>query len=280
MVMDKFDKKIAIIGGGHMGQALVEGFINSGKIINSQLVISNPSLEKLGHLSKMGIEITSDNTVAAKKADIIFLAVKPLTTGQVLREIDYFVKRKTVISLAAVVSINNLKKHSKNAEIIRIMPNMAVACNQGIIGLFGSKKNNYQVKQLLSTLGSVIEMEKEEELDSLTLLSGCGPAIVSQFIELLANYGIKIGLTTDISQTLAFQTFKGSIAILEKSKMSPIQLIQLVSTKGGISEAILSALDSNRFSEIFSHSMECGRNKINELKVMYNIREEKYGNDG
>lgn len=277
MAMDKFDKKIAIIGGGHIGQALAEGFINSGKISGSQLVISNPSLEKLAHLAHQGVEITSDNTVAAEKADIIFLAVKPLTTGQVLREIDNSVKGKTIISLAAIVSIKNLMKHSKNAQIIRIMPNMAVACNRGVIGFFGNKNN--QVKQLLSVLGSVIEMEKEEVLDSLTLLSGCGPAIVSQFIELLAVYGIKIGLSAEISQSLAFQTFKGTIAIIENSKHLPSQLIQSVSTKGGISEAILNALDGNQFCEFFNQSMECGRNKIKELKVMYNTKEEKYGND-
>lgn len=279
MAMDKFDKKIAIIGGGHIGQALAEGFLNSGKIISSQLVISNPSLEKLAHLAKQGVEIISDNAVAAEKADIIFLAVKPLTTGQVLREVDSLVKGKTVISLAAVVSIKNLKEYSKNAEIIRIMPNMAIACNQGVIGLFGNIQNKNEIKQLLSVLGSVIEMEKEEDLDSLTLLSGCGPAIVSRFIELLANYGIKVGLSAEISQKIAFQTFKGTISTLEKSNLSPSQLIQSVSTKGGISEAILNALDDNRMFESFNQSMECGRNKINELKIMYNTKEEKYGNN-
>ena len=70
--MDKFDKKIAIIGGGHIGQALAEGFLNSGEISSSQLVISNPSLEKLTHLAHQGVEITSNNIVAAEKAEIIF----------------------------------------------------------------------------------------------------------------------------------------------------------------------------------------------------------------
>lgn len=266
MAMDKLDKKIAIIGGGHIGQALVEGFLNSGKITSSQLIVSNPSLEKLAHLSHQGVEITLDNTVAAEKADIIFLAVKPLTTGQVLREIDDLIKCKTIISLAAVVPIKNLKGHPKNAEIIRIMPNMAVACNQGVIGLFGNVQNKNEVKQLLSVLGSVIEMEKEEDLDSLTLLSGCGPAIVSQFIELLAGYGEKIGLSADISQTLALQTFKGTTAILEKSKLSPSQLIQSVSTKGGISEAILITMKEQSLETNFTKSMDAGYAKLAKLK--------------
>jgi pyrroline-5-carboxylate reductase len=271
MAMDKFDKKIAIIGGGHIGQALTEGFINSGKIPSSQLVISNPSLDKITYLTKQGIEITSDNTVAVKKADIIFLAVKPLIAGPVLREINNLIKGKTVISLAAVVSIRNLKKYAKNAEIVRIMPNMAVACNQGIIGFFGNNRYKNEIIQLVSVLGSVIDVEKEEDLDSLTILSGCGPAIVSQFIELLAGYGAKVGLSTDKSQTIAFQTLKGTTAILEKSKLSPNQLIQLVSTKGGISEAILNSLNTGKFNEIFNCAMNAGYSKIQSLRNVYTM---------
>lgn len=264
--MDKFDKKIAIIGGGHIGQALVEGFIKCGKVIGSQIIVANPSLAKLAHLKKHGVELISDNKVATVKADIVFLAVKPLTTGLVLKEINTALKRKTVISLAAVVSINDLKKHVENVEIVRIMPNMAIACNQGVIGLFGNGRNKNQIKQLLSVLGTVIEMEKEEDLDSLTLLSGCGPAIVSKLIEILANYGIKIGLSTNISQTLALQTFKGTTAILEKSKLLPSQLIQSVSTKGGISEAILTTMLEQDLEVNFSQAMNAGYIKLQKLK--------------
>ena len=266
MAMDKFDKKIAIIGGGHIGQALVEGFIKSGKVSGSQIIVANPSLTKLAHLGKHGVALTSDNKVAVAKADLVFLAVKPLTTGLVLKEINSVLKGKIVISLAAVVSIKNLRKYARNAEIVRIMPNMAIACNQGVIGLFGSEKNKNQIKQLLSVLGSVIEMEKEEDLDSLTLLSGCGPAIVSQFIEMLANYGIKIGLSAGISQTLALQAFKGTTAILENSKLLPSQLIQSVSTKGGISEAILTTMLEQDLEGNFSQAMNAGYIKLQKLK--------------
>ncbi len=265
--MDKFDnKKIAIIGGGHIGQALVEGFIKSGKVTGSQMVVANPSLLKLAHLKKHGVELTSDNKIAAEKVDFIFLAVKPSTISRVLREISNLLKGKVVISLAAVVSINDLRRHVKNAEIVRIMPNMAIACNQGVIGLFGNEENKNQIKQLLSVLGSVIEIEKEEDLDSLTLLSGCGPAIVSQFIEMLANYGIKIGLSADISQTLALQTFKGTTAILEKSELLPSQLIQSVSTKGGISEAILIIMKKQNLEADFTNAMDAGYDKLAKLK--------------
>lgn len=277
--MDTFDKKIAVIGGGHIGQALVEGFINSGKIYGNQIIISNPSLSKLTHLEKYGVELTSDNKTAAEKADYVFLSVKPLIVGVVLREISSLLEEKIVISLAAVVSIYNLKKYAKRTNIIRVMPNMAISCNQGVIGYYARGHDKFQVKKLLSTLGTVIKMKKEVDLDLLTLLSGCGPAIVSQFIELLENYGIKIGLSADVSQTTATLTFKGTTAILEQKKQLPSQLIQSVCTKGGISEAILDSLKMNGFQSTFDYSMDSGLSKIRALKDMYNKKQEEYGSD-
>lgn len=265
--MDKLDnKKIAIIGGGHIGQAFVEGFINSGKVVGSQLIVANPSLSKLSHLKKIGVEITSNNKTAAKKADLIFLAVTPSVIGQVLEELKESLENKRVISLAAVISIKSLQKHVNNTEIIRIMPNMAVFCNQGVIGIFSKNKDTSEIKQLLSALGSVIEVKNEEDLDSLTLLSGCGPAIISQLIEMLAGYGIKIGLSSDISHTLAEQTFRGTTAILEKSKQSPSQLIEAVSTKGGISEAIIQLMQKDDLNINFSKAMNAGYKKLAKLK--------------
>lgn len=265
--MDKLDnKKIAIIGGGHIGQAFVEGFINSGKITGSQLIITNPSLSKLIHLKKLGVEITSNNKNAVKKADLIFLAVTPSVIGDVLEELKELFEGKRVISLAAVISIESLRKHVNNTEIIRIMPNMAVFCNQGVIGIFSKKKNIFETKQLLSTLGSVIEVKNEEDLDSLTLLSGCGPAIISQLIEMLAGYGTKIGLSSDISHILAEQTFRGTTAILEKSKQSSSQLIEAVSTKGGISEAIVQLMQKDDLNINFSKAMDAGYKKLTKLK--------------
>ena len=267
MVMGKFvNKKIAIIGGGHIGLALAEGLINSGKIAGSQLIVANPSLSKIVHLKKHGVEITTDNKFAATKADWIFLAVKPFIIDHVLTEIRDLVKGKLIISLAAIVTIENLRRQVKNAEIIRIMPNMAISCNQGVIGFFTDEQDKKQAKQLLSLLGLVVEVQKEEGLDTLTLLSGCGPAIVSHFIETLANYGISNGLPTDESHALALQTFKGTVSLLEKSGFSAEDLIRSVATKGGITETILNKLKQRDFQSFFILAMDNGYSKIKELK--------------
>lgn len=187
--MDKLEnKKIAIIGGGHIGLALIQGLINSGKVSSSQLIVANPSLSKITHLKKHGVEITTDNRIAAVKATLVFLAVKPFVVDQVLLEISDLVKDKLIISLAAVVTIDKLINRVKNTKVLRIMPNMSISCNQGVIGLYAKKltgQDKKHIRELLTCLGLVVEVKKEKDLDALTLLSGCGPAIVAQFMDIL-----------------------------------------------------------------------------------------------
>lgn len=272
--MAKFEgKKLAIIGGGHIGLALAEGFINSGKIVSSQLIVANPSLSKIAHLKKHGVEITTDNKIAAAKADWIFLAVRPFVVDRVLLEISDSVKGKLIISLTAVVTIDKLRSRVKNTKVIRIMPNMSISCNQGVIGLYAKEltgQDKKYIRELLNCLGLVIEVKKQKDLDVLTLLSGCGPAIVSQFIEIMANYGMNIGLSSYKSHALALQTFKGTALLLEKSGLSSEELILSVATKGGITEAILNNLRQAGFQENFIQAMEIGYGKIKELDQKLN----------
>lgn len=272
--MAKFEnKKLAIIGGGHIGLALVEGLISSGKVTGSQLIVANPSLSKIAHLREKGVEITSKNKIAAEKADWIFLAVKPFVVEKVLLEIGSLVENKLIISLAVVVCWDKLKGLVKNSKAIRIMPNMAISCNQGVIGMFAkeiSKEDKHQVTKLLSNLGLVVEVNNEKDLDVISLLSGCGPAIVSQFMEILANYGTDTGLLPNQSYNLVLQTFKGTIALLEKMRIAPDKLIQSVATKGGITEAILNKLTKKGLRTRFTESMNYGYTKIKELDQSLN----------
>lgn len=274
--MDKFEsKKLAIIGGGHIGLALVEGLINSGKITGSQLIVANPSLSKIAHLKNQGVEIILDNKTAAGKADWIFLAVKPFVVRQVMTEISSSAKGKLIISLAAVVTIDNIRRQIKNnsVEIIRIMPNMAISCNQGVIGMFTKeipKGDRRQMKELFSKLGLVIEVNNEKSLDVITILSGCGPALVSKFMEILANYGIEIGLSSDESHKLILQTLKGTVALLEKKGIFPYELVRSVATKSGITEAILNKIVKEGLQTSFIKAMNSGYTKVKELDQALN----------
>ncbi len=165
------NKRIAVIGAGHIGQAIIKGLINSGKIKRSNIFISN----KL------------NNVAVTKKADYIFIAVKPFVVKEVLKEIKSYTKNKIILSIAAAVSLETLLSYSNaDQKIIRLMPNIPVSENKGVIGFFANKNISHSEKnnviRLVSLLGKVFIVKKGEDLDVITLVSGCGPAISAYFI--------------------------------------------------------------------------------------------------
>ncbi|MBI3573664.1 NAD(P)-binding domain-containing protein [Candidatus Kaiserbacteria bacterium] len=244
--------KIAIIGGGHIGTALREGLVQSGVARKNIAVSDSPR----------------DNAGVTKKADLIFIAVKPTVVPRVLTEIREAAKGKAIISLAAGVKVYSLQKWLGRAEGIgRIMPNMPIASTQGIVGLYGSTLSRAQrarVRKLLGNLGLFMEVKKEKELDALSLIAGCGPAVAAYFVETLARSGVKLGFTKSTSEALAYATFAGTLAYLRDAKISPSELIRAVATKGGVTETMLSELEKD-VPKSFARALKMGKKHIRKI---------------
>ncbi|MBU3978131.1 NAD(P)-binding domain-containing protein [Patescibacteria group bacterium] len=250
------NKKIAIIGNGHMGSSLMKGLLNCG-FKKKNIFLSNRS---------------SDNKKAALRADWIILAVKPLIVQKVILEIKDFIKNKLLISVAVVVSVSTLMAYTRNKKqkIIRIMPNIPVAYNEGIIGIylnkFVSRAEKDAVITMLSSLGKVLEVRNEQELDSLTLISACGPAIVSCFIAMLSKAAIKLGFSQKAAEIIALKTFTGTLAYLRGTGLTPKNLQQEVATKGGITEEIIKSMENNSLYSLFYASIKNGKIKMDNLR--------------
>ncbi|MEK7597570.1 MAG: pyrroline-5-carboxylate reductase dimerization domain-containing protein [Patescibacteria group bacterium] len=250
------NKKITVIGTGHIGKAIIKGLINSRKIKRSNIYISN----KL------------NNVAIVKKADYIFIAVKPFSVKGVLKEIAHSTNNKILLSVAAGVSLEILHIYSNsNQKIIRLMPNIPVSENKGVIGFFANKnisnleKNN--TIKLISLLGKVFIVKKEEDLDILTLVTGCGPAISAYFINLISSYAENQGFTQKESDDIALKIFEGTINYLDSNNQTPSKLIDSVATKGGVTEVILSSFNKKGLNKLFEVAMESGYDKLRQLKV-------------
>lgn len=251
--MDRLEnKKLAIIGVGHMGTALAEGLVNSG-FKKDNIILSNRS---------------KDNKKVVLQADYIIIAVKPLIVCQVIEEIKDYIKDKLLISAAAAVSISSIEKYTENRKqkIIRLMPNISVMYNQGIIGFYANKyvseKEKEEIKNMLSPLGMVVEVKNEKEIDILTVISGCGPAMVTLFINLLSKTAKSLGLSSKVSERIAMQTFKGTVYYLQKTGFKADDIQKAVTTKGGITEEIIQSLEKRDFSLTFEDSVRKGYLKI------------------
>ena len=250
------NKKIAVIGAGHIGQAIIKGLINSGKIKRSSIFISN----KL-------------NTIAiVKKADYIFIAVKPFLVKEVLKEIKPVIKNKIILSVAAGISLEKLLSYSNsNQKIIRLMPNIPVSENKGVIGFLANKNVSNSEKQdiirLVSLLGKVLIVKKEEDLDTLTLVTGCGPAISAYFINLISSYAKNQGFSQTESINMALKIFEGTTNYLNSNNLTPSKLIESVATKGGVTEVMISSLNKSGVNKLFEEAMESGYDKLRQLKA-------------
>lgn len=246
-------KKIAILGNGHMGQAIARGFMTGG-LKRSQILISDKS----------------NNVELTKKTDYIFITVKPFIVKDVLKEIKPFILKKIVLSVAAGVTMRIMEKVlGRKQKIIRLMPNILVSENKGVIGFFANKNisssEKNEVVDLISILGKVI-ICKEEDLDYLTVLAGCGPAISAYFIDLLSNFAVRQGFSHIESINMALKIFEGTIDHLKSNDLTASELIKSVATKGGVTEAIIRSLYSDKVDSLFNKAMEKGNFKIIDLK--------------
>ncbi len=264
-------KKIAILGGGHMGCALAIGLVRGKTVQASQITVSSPHAQKINHLKKFGIIVTTDNVTATATAEWVFLAVKPGQVKEVLKEIKDSTKKRLIISLAAGVTVEEMRDQTKSSSVsfARIMPNIPIAHNQGVVGLFAgriSMRDQSQLKQVLRGLGFILEVQDEAELEILTVVSGSGPAVVSYLVEAVAHAGERLGLSKNTATVLSQNTFKGTSLYLEADKVSPTALIESVATKGGITEAIVASLKKAGVEQSIVSALKNGYAKIKKVR--------------
>jgi len=219
--VSKMDVDIAVIGAGTIGSAVAKALAEEGY----NVVATRRKIEQVKWLEEYGVEILKDNKVAAEKADVIILTVKPNKVRKVLEEIKPAVEGKILISFAAGLSLNFLKS-LVNARIVRAMPNIAVLVKESFTAYTAdglSKKEIELVEKIFSAFGKCMRVE-EEYMDAITGLSGSGPAYASVFLESLIYGGLKVGLPRDIALLASAQTLLGTAKLLLETNLHPAQI--------------------------------------------------------
>lgn len=264
-------KTIGFIGTGKMASALIAGMLNKRLMRPSSIIGTDRSPRSLAMAKKsFRIRTVKDNPSLVKRSDIIFLAVKPKDIPNVMQEIREEAVGKLIVSIAAGITLRQLE-NGLGTRVIRVMPNtpclvgeMASAYS---LGKKASKKDGDLIRKILSANGLAIEMP-EKKLDAVTALSGSGPAYFATFIDELVKSGIRLGLSSKESQSLAIQTCLGTGKLLRDKEMAPQELITMVCSKKGTTEAGLNALKGTGFkaavrrmvTAAYRRSKELGRN--------------------
>jgi pyrroline-5-carboxylate reductase len=256
-------KRIAVIGAGNMGAALIGGILKGGVAERGEVRATVRTAERASELAaKYGICVTAgENRAAATDADIVVLAVKPGTLPKVLEEIRECLRpAQILLSLAAAVPISVIEKLiGRDMPVFRAMPNIPVVVEEGATAVAANAhctaEQRAAIEDIFRAVGVVVFVE-EELMHAVTALSGSGPAYVYMVIEALIAGGLKMGLSREVSTRLAEQTVLGAAKLVRETMLHPAILRDQVITPGGVTISAIHELEKHGLRSMLISAIE------------------------
>jgi pyrroline-5-carboxylate reductase len=263
--------KIAILGGGNIGVALVKGLLSSGMYPAENIIITRRRTHMIQHLSDEGVVVSSDNAAATRAARVIFLTVKPMQAKDVLDEISGELRpgHHIVVSLVTGLGCAEIKTFTgPEIPVFLAMPNIALSLRESMTCLsHGDEREQDKelVMNIFNHLGKCLVIP-EELMGASTVLAACGIAFALRFLRSIAQGGIEIGFGADISTLIAAQTLKGAARLAQESGNHPEHEIDKVTTPMGITISGLNEMEHNGFSSALIKGLITSFRKIESLK--------------
>lgn len=264
------DLRIAVLGAGNMGRALVRGMLKARWATPAHFTATTRRDETAAALAKeTGIRVHADNRRAAAEADVVVLGVKPQILPQLMEEIrPSSGSGKLVISIAAGVSTASIEAALPGASVVRVMPNLPVHVDAGAtaycLGKAAKPEHGEIARAIFESVGLVVQVD-EYLMDAVTGLSGTGPMYVFQLIEGLADAGVKVGLSRDVSMALTIQTVLGAAKMAQLSGEHPAQLKDRVTSPGGTAITALHTMERGGLRAILIDAVEAATKRSEEL---------------
>jgi pyrroline-5-carboxylate reductase len=263
--------RLAILGGGRMGEALLSGLLRSRHARPEQVHVTVRNPERAERLAAAhGVETSTDSAGASQSADVLVLAVKPQNMRELLSQIGGVVgAEQTVVSVAAGITTRTIENGLRaGVPVVRVMSNVPVQIDQAMSAVAGGSHADAEhlelAEGLLRPVGRVVRLD-EVHLDAVTALSGSGPAYFFLLAEAMIDAGILLGLSRDVSTELIVQTMVGSALMLRDSGQHPVELRESVTSPGGTTIAAIRVLEQERVRAAFLNAIEAAKLRSREL---------------
>lgn len=262
--------RLGFIGAGNMAQAIIGGVLHSGLIEAKEIIASAASQTTIDRVSEtFGIKTTLDNRQVAK-AEILFLAVKPIYLQQVIEEIKGEITGETVVvSIAAGKDLAWLEERLGSAcKIIRTMPNTPALVGEGITAVCPNKKiEKQELEEVLAILQSFgkAEVVAESIMDAVVAVSGSSPAYVFMFIEAMADAAVAEGMPRAQAYQFAAQSVLGSAKMVLETGKHPGELKDMVCSPAGTTIEAVQSLENHGFRGTVMECMRACARKNREL---------------
>ena len=268
------DRKIGVIGTGNMGEALISGLIYSRSSIPDNIICSDIRKDKLKSIKgAYGVVTTSNNLDVVRASEIVIYSIKPQIMASILKETAASLDMsKVIISIAAGVPLAAIESClNKDLRVIRVMPNIAASVKEGAAAIAAGKhvlKDDLKIaKAIFDSVGKSVIIE-EELMDTITGLSGSGPAYIFLIVDALADAGVKMGLSREDALLLSTQTVLGAAKLLMETNEHPGKLKDRVTSPGGTAIAGLHTLEEGGLRTTLINAVEAATRRSKELGEM------------
>ena len=264
---------VGFIGGGNMARALVGGLISSG-YPHENLGVAEPSSTRRAELAPglPGVKLSHDNHEIAEFADCLVLAVKPQLMREVCRDLQDTVQkhRPLIVSVAAGTHSRDIEEWlGGDLAVVRVMPNQPALLLQGASGLYANARTNNEQRdravEIISAVGSVVNVPDEDSIDAVTAISGTGPAYFYLLIDALIQSAEEFGLDAQAAHKLVMDTAQGSAALAAVSGESMETMIEHVRSPGGTTSAAFTVFDERDIRDIFAEAFAAARDRSRQL---------------
>lgn len=262
-------QRVALLGGGKMGEALLAGMLRAGRTAGD-VVVTERHGERAAELRDRYGVATADAVEAIAGADVVIVAVKPQDMPNLLSEIGKAIRpEQLVISVAAGIPAVFLERNFEaDVPVVRVMTNTAVFVDQAMsaisAGSHATADHMKLAEGLLRPVGEVIRVP-ESQLDAVTALSGSGPAYFFYLVEAMTDAGILLGLPREVAYKLIVQTAIGSATMLKESGEHPVKLREAVMSPAGTTIAAIREMENHGVRAAMIAALEAARDRSREL---------------
>ena len=264
---------IGFIGSGNMAEALIKGIIAAGLYQPQNVMIADVRAERLEQLAvEYNVRPAENNKALTDAADVVVLSVKPQNMDDVLNEIKGSGRKNSlVISIAAGITTAKIAAALGDVPIVRVMPNTPALVGEGASALFAKNAGAESMALAMKVFGAVgkaVVVDREELIDTVTAVSGSGPAYYFLLMEEMIKAGQSLGLDAATANQLVLQTAKGAALLAQQADgrgETPAELRRKVTSPGGTTEAALKVFAEKDFSALVTTALTAARDRSKEL---------------
>ncbi len=263
--------KIAFIGGGVMGEAMIKGLLTKGLSPPSDIIASDISASRLETLRTMyHIGVSEDYGIAIKGSDVIVLAVKPQNLAGLMPELEgRFTRGQLILSIIAGAAIATIARGLGHRSVVRAMPNIPAQIGEGMSVWTASsgvsRRQKGMARSILGALGRELYVLDEKYIDMATAVSGSGPAYIFLVIEALVDAAVGIGLPSEMAEELVLETVFGAARLAQETGKHPKELRDMVTSLGGATAEGLSKLEEGGLRALLGRAVVAAHERAKEL---------------